>query len=187
MPILAKEISTFPQTLFEDSSCDSDPGDRNWWVIFTRARHEKALARDLLKFEIPFFLPLVPRKYVIRKKLVESHIPLFSGYVFMFCSDNERVRALTTNRITELLEVDDQRQLRRDLTHLSRLIENGTPLTLQQWLEPGRRVRVTNGSLKGLEGIVKERRGGHRRLIVAVEFLQNSVSLEIDDYLVEPA
>ncbi|MHB0956058.1 MAG: transcription termination/antitermination protein NusG [Pirellulaceae bacterium] len=184
--MLQRETSVFPDGLFGDAEYAPGSSDRLWWAIFTKSRHEKALARELLRFEIPFFLPLVAKQNKIRNRLVEAYLPLFSGYVFMFGRDDERVRALTTNRISSLLPVPDQWQLRHDLTHLNRLIEVDAPLTIERRLEPGRRVRIKYGPMKGLEGIITHRRGGKRRLLVAVEYLQHGVSVEIDDFMVEP-
>ena len=186
MPILEKETSVFPDALFEEPELELGCSDRQWWAIFTKARHEKALARDLLRYEIPFFLPLVAKETRIRNRVVASHIPLFSGYVFMYGREDERVRSLTTNRISRILPVLDQIQLRNDLSHLYQLIETDAPLTVERRLEPGRRVRIKSGPMKGVEGVITQRRGGQRRLLVAVHFLQNGVSVEIDDFMVEP-
>ena len=49
----------------------------------------------------------------------------------------------------------------------------------------GQRVRVKNGSLLGIEGTIVCRRG-EDRLLVAVEFLQQGVSILISDFQVEP-
>lgn len=187
MPILDKEISVYPQQLFDDPVYEPGRSDRKWWAIFTRTRHEKALARELLRLQVPFYLPLVAKENVIRNKVVKSYLPLFGGYVFMFSDDAERVRALTTNRIQDLLKVEDQSRLCYDLAQIYRLIGLDAPLTLERRLEPGRKVRIKSGAMRGLEGTIVDRRGGQRRLIVAVEFLQNGVSLEIDDFMVEPA
>jgi transcription antitermination factor NusG len=186
MPILEKETSVFPFGLFEDDQYEPGVSDRQWWAVFTKSRHEKALARDLERFEIPFFLPLVMRENRIRHRTVEAYLPLFSGYVFMFGCDDERVHALTTNRVSTVLAVPDQWRLRNDLKHLNHLIELDAPLTIERRLEPGRRVRIKSGPMRGLEGIVTQRRGGKRRLLVAVEFIQHGVSVEIDDFMVEP-
>jgi transcription antitermination factor NusG len=185
MPILDKETSVFPENLLELPEPEPEATDRQWWAIFTKARQEKSLARDLLAREIPFYLPLVPKENRIRGRIVRSHIPLFSGYLFMYGCEDERYRSLTTNRISRILPVNDQLQLRTDLMHLHNLIETDEPLTIESRLEPGNRVRIKNGPMMGLEGIVTQRRG-KRRLLVAVQFLQNGVSVEIDDFMVEP-
>ena len=93
MPILADTAALFPDDLFESESIDR--ASRRWLVIYTKSRQEKALARQLLSFEIPFYLPLVPKDNLIRGRRVRSQIPLFPGYVFLFGSDPERVEELT--------------------------------------------------------------------------------------------
>ena len=186
MPILERETSVFPDTLFESPDFEPGKSQRRWWAIFTKARQEKALARELLRLAVPFFLPLVPKTNLIRRRVVRSYLPLFGGYVFMFACDDERARCLTSHRVSDLLRVDDQWRLRGDLKQLRQLIDVGAPLTIERRLEPGHRVRIKNGPMRGLEGIITHRRGGQRRLLVAVEFLEHGVSVEIDDYMVEP-
>ena len=180
MPILEKEISEYPMGLLEEAE---NSGDRRWYAVYTKARQEKALARQLVGYEIPFYLPLVPKENYIRGKRVESFLPLFGGYVFLFGTEDERVQALTTNRIVQVLPVNDQEQIRYDLRQLRNVIESGTPVTLEKRLEPGDRVRVEKGPLKGVEGTIVARRG-ERRLIVAVNYLQQGVSVQIDDFMV---
>ena len=95
------------------------------------------------------------------------------------------MRSLTTNRISTVLPVQDQRQLFLDLRQLRQLIDTDAPLTIERRLSPGQRVRIKSGAMAGVEGTVTMRRG-KRRLLVAVQFLQHGVSVEIDDYMVEP-
>ncbi len=179
MPILEKEICEFPTGLL-DQSVDST--ERRWFAIYTKARQEKALARQLVGYDIPFYLPLVPKENYIRGKRVESFLPLFGGYLFLFGTEHERVQALTTNRISQVLPVNDQQQIRHDLLQLRDVIDSGIPVTLEKRLQAGDRVRVEKGPLKGVEGVVVARRG-ERRLIVAVNYLQQGVSVQIDDFM----
>jgi transcriptional antiterminator RfaH len=65
------------------------------------------------------------------------------------------------------------------------LIASGEPLTVEARLQRGQRVRLKSGALMGIEGTILERRG-EQRLLVAVEFLQQGVSILINDYRVEP-
>ncbi len=212
MTILGAEVSLYPPTLFAEqdalavsgpaveaapredddissgdlvSSNDLPASDRTWWVLHTKARQEKAVARDLLVRRIPFYLPLIEQTAVRRKRRVTSLIPLFQGYVFMFGTLEERLGSLKTNRLAQVLEVHEPQQLRGDLARLQRLIASHCPLTLESRLAPGAQVRITTGSLMGLEGIVLHRRG-HTRLLVDVRFMQQGASIEIDDFMLEP-
>jgi len=183
MPILGEEPSLYPETLLDEVT--AVPSERRWLVLYTKARQEKAISRDLLAYQIPFFLPLIKKTAVIRGRSVVSHVPLFAGYVFLFGSEEERVRSLTTNRVSRILTPDDSDCLLHDLRQLRRLIASNAPLTTESRLIPGNRVRVQHGPFAGLEGTVLTRRG-ETRLLVSINFLQQGASVEIDDYLLEP-
>jgi transcription antitermination factor NusG len=198
MPILAKEPALYPNTLltgyldsFEGVTDEpelatyDETEQRVWWCVFTRSRQEKKLARMLYGHEVPFYLPLVPHHHLYRGRKVKSYMPLFSGYMFLFADEEERITALTTNCISRMLPVDDKAQLIHDLLNIHNLIAAEAPITVEQRLRPGRRVRVKSGVMEGTEGVVIERRG-QSRLFVAVNFLNQGVSVDIEDFMVEP-
>jgi transcription antitermination factor NusG len=183
MPILKEEPSLFPETLLEEAPQEV-PG-RRWFAFYTKARQEKSLAREILKQQIPFYLPLIKKISVVRNRRRTSLVPLFGGYLFVFGAEEERVRCLTTNRVSRILAVEQPEQLVFDLRQFRRLIAANAPLTIESRLAPGRRVRVRQGAFAGLEGTVLKRRG-ETRLLVAINFLQQGASFEIDDFLLEP-
>ena len=186
MPILDVEPCSFPDDLLGAASPWAPDVDRErcWWVVYTKSRQEKALARQLYGQQISFYLPLVPQTHLSRGRRVCAQMPLFKGYVFLFGTNDERVQSLTTNRISRILAVSRQDELGRELTQLRTLIALGIPLTAERRLAPGQRVRIQKGRLAGLEGTVTERRGGER-LLLAVTYLQQGVSIEINDFMVE--
>lgn len=194
MPILEQETSVYPEQLLseppylfdEEVSHEIDEEEeRRWWAVYAKSRQEKSLARHLVGHDIPFYLPLIPKDNMIRGRRVRSHIPLFSGYLFLFGNEQERVTTLTSNRISCILPVTDQQQLREDLANVQTLIERDAPLAIEQRLQAGDPVRIKVGALKGLEGGVIKRHG-KIRLLVAVTYLQQGVSVEIDDCALEP-
>lgn len=182
MPILEQEACLFPEDLLSESPEASvqSATDRRWWAVYTKSRQEKAFARQLIGLEVAFYLPLIPKDNIIRGRRVRSHVPLFAGYVFLFGNDGDRITALTTNRVSRVLPVHDEPRLRQDLAHVKALIERDAPLALERCLVPGDLVRIRTGLLRGLEGVVI-RRHGKQRLLVAVNYLQQGVSVEIDD------
>lgn len=182
MTILAAEPCLYPAELLNGFS--QKTSDRRWWVLYTKARQEKAVARRMFAWEIPFYLPVLGKTTYCRGRKFLARIPLFSGYVFLYASDDERLQSLTTNRISRTLSVDDPHTLLHDLRQIQSLIISGAPLTLESRLPPGSRVRVRYGPLQGLEGTVLTRRG-QTRLLVAVDFLKQGASVDIDDYMVE--
>jgi len=188
MPILASEVSLFPDNLlddFTDSCSDKNSSEKRWWAVYTRSRMEKALARQLFSLEIPFYLPLIPKTTRIAGRSHKSMLPLFGGYLFVYGSDAERIGTLGTNRVTHMWSASRVDDLTQDLRNVRGLIESGVPLTTEGRLQPGQPVRVKSGLLMGMEGVVLSRRG-EDRLLIAVNFLQQGVSIQISDFQVEP-
>ncbi len=155
-----------------------------WWVLHTRSRAEKAIASDLRRHSVQHYLPLIRCKRAYGMRIREVSIPLFPGYVFLCGKDSDRLAALKTNRIAHVLTVPDQDKFRTELLQVQRVVESDEPVDLYPRLVVGARCRVLRGSLAGLEGQVRKRKGPWR-VYISVEFLGQSVELEIDSTLLE--
>lgn len=184
MPLLPLEPFLFPDELLNQPAPGDEEPER-WWVLHTRPRAEKALARKLLRRNVPFFLPLHRRQWRSRGRLLSSYMPLFPGYLFVRGDAGTAHRALETNLIARILSVGDQARLHTDLGRIHRLIAAGAPLTPEDRLSPGTPVAITRGSLAGLEGTIL-RRGKDLKLVIEVEFLQRGVSVEVESWMIEP-
>jgi transcription antitermination factor NusG len=186
MPILQAESACFPENMWRGDAPTPELARRSWWVLHTRPRQEKSLARDLHKEQIPFFLPLIPRRSRIRNRTMTSYIPLFTGYVFMLAEGEERLTALRSDRIARMLPVADIEGLWGDLRQISRLIAAGAPLSPEGRLTPGMLVEIKSGPLAGLKGkIIRE--ASRSRFVVEVDFIQRGVSVVVDDFTLHPA
>src|SRR5947209_10918969 len=167
MPLLPLEPFIYPDDLFTQSPDKADP--LAWWVLHTRPRAEKALARKLLQARSRFFLPLHKRQWRNKGRLHQSYLPLFPGYIFLKGQREGIFESLSTNQIVRVLEVPDQRQLRDDLSRVYYLIAAGAPLAPEERLQPGAAVEITGGPLAGLDGKVL-RRGTPLKVYVEVQF-----------------
>lgn len=180
MPILARELDTYPEDLF-DQPLLGQQTDCGWWTLYTRSRQEKELARCLVALEINFYCPIVPRRTRSPSGRIRvAHVPLFSNYVFIYGDDEKRRNALTTNCVSRWLPVPDNVELTTDLRQIRQLIETGAPLTPEARLQPGMPVVVRSGPFIGLEGIVIKR-FNETRLLVSVNFLKQGASVQIED------
>jgi transcriptional antiterminator RfaH len=183
MPLLPKEPCVFPDHVLEPRA--TPPGDCHWWVLHTRPRAEKALARKVLRLELGFFLPLYERRWRSRGRLLCSQVPLFPGYLFLHGDGEARRLALETNLVANCLPVADQEQLRHDLHGVYQLMTSGAPLCPEARLQPGTRVEIIGGPLTGVEGTVL-RAGTRLRFFVEVKFLQRGVSAEVEGWMIRP-
>lgn len=184
MPLLPPQNDLFPPGLL-DSPEDAVALGSQWVAFYTLSRREKDLMRKLEAASIPFYSPLVRRRLKSPGGRTRwSHVPLFPGYVFSLVDDDARRAALATNTVARWLPVADPGALVADLRKIQQLIASDRPLTPEARIEPGQPVRVRTGALAGLEGTVVKRRGGER-LVIAVRFLNQGASIELEDVDVE--
>jgi transcription antitermination factor NusG len=199
VPILPPEPMIYPDYLLDDPSPDTRRAERpittplypvdddraRWFVAHTRPRQEKALARYLFARKIAYFAPQYTRPQTPDRRAPKSRLPLFAGYLFIKTDDAGRAEALQSNRIAAPLDVADQARLIDDLRRVRRLVDTQLPLYPEERLQPGKPVRIVYGPLAGLEGLIAGRSGTHR-FIVAVDFIQQGVSVQVDARAVEP-
>lgn len=178
-------IDLYPKDLLTGSGSIGPAGDRAWWLAHTLPRQEKAVAASLLGRGVAFYVPLVTRKSLVRRRTRVAQIPLFPGYVFLCGSEEDRLSALKTNRLLNVQRVPDGEQLRRQLLRFWELIALGAPLVREARLVAGEHVRVKAGPFQGAEGVVL-RRNGRTELLIAIDFLQQGAALEIEDCWLEP-
>ena len=174
--ILSAETDLFPDSLFLQSQPDDG---RDWWLAHTKPRQEKALARELLDAELPFYLPCSPLRKRVRNRVVTSHIPLFSGYAFVRVTPDERPRVYAGNRVARLVTVVDQDRLWSDLTQVRQLLMMGEPIALEDRLQPGTPVTIRSGPLIGLTGTIVRAATG-QKFVVQVHLIQRGVSVTVD-------
>ena len=155
-----------------------------WWVVHTKSRNEKALAQDLIRKDISYFLPMSWKVHRRRGRRIRSLLPLFSGYLF-FCGDEaERLELLRTNRVANLIEVKNQQKLLDELLQIENALQTGAPLTPHRYIKKGRLCRVTAGPLADLQGIVVKTKST-ARLVLQIDMLGQAASVEIDIDMIE--
>ena len=181
MPILPKEPDRYPANLLQLESA----ANSSWWLLYTKSRQEKQLMRQLHKLEVPHYGPQIEqRRRSPAGRVRTSYAPLFNNYIFL-CGDNEaRYEAVCTGCVQKATEITEVNQLITDLTQIDELITLGEPLSVEGRLQPGERVRVKNGVFAGFEGVIL-RRDQETRLLVAVQFMDQGVSVKLDDCQLE--
>jgi transcription antitermination factor NusG len=161
--------------------------DFNWWALYTRHQHEKAVAEVLSAKGFEVFLPLYSsmRRWKDRKKVLS--LPLFPCYVFVRGGINRRLQVVTTPGVHMILYHGEHVAVipEVEIQAIRRIIEGDFPVEPHPFLKCGERVRVIRGSLEGVEGVLV-RKKNQFRLVLSVEMLAQSVAVEIDASEVEP-
>jgi transcription antitermination factor NusG len=177
VPILKREPDAFPASIFEMS----DP----WWVAHLKSRQEKALARYLRERNVPFYLPQMEKRRERAGRTFVSYLPLFSGYVFFRGGRDERLQALKSKVVVNVLEPQDQAEIAAELRQLHQLQLTEAQLVPHPFVGPGDTVTITDGVFQGYRGVVLKE-SGVARLVVSVSFIRQSVALDIDREFIRP-
>jgi transcription antitermination factor NusG len=72
-----------------------------------------------------------------------------------------------------------------EIQRIQMAVASEVPRQPWPYIEVGERVRVTYGSLRGLEGILINFKGSHR-VVLSITLLQRSVAVEVDQAWIRP-
>lgn len=152
-----------------------------WYAIYTNARHEKAVARQLSERCIETFLPLYRslNRWKDRRKLVES--ALFPSYVFVRIAIADRLRVLQVPGVVNIVGSNDRFLSLPDqeIASLRNGLVNQVYAEPHPYLKVGRRVRVVRGPMTGTEGILTRKKDTYR-VVISIDVLMRSVAVELD-------
>ena len=156
----------------------------SWWVAHTKSRNEKALASQLVKKEVPYFLPMHWKVSKSRGRTIRSLLPLFPGYLFFCGGDDQRLEVLKTNRTANILQVENQDMLIAELQPIEKVLKLGKHVIPHDYIKIGQKCRVIAGPLQGTEGIVVQT-PRETRLVLQVDMLGQAASVEIASDMIE--
>jgi transcriptional antiterminator RfaH len=158
-----------------------------WFALLTQPKHEHAAERGLRAQGFETYLPVhnVKRRWSDRVKIV--HTVLFPGYVFCRFSSRDKLRALTSPAIRGIVSVgrDPVPVDESEIAAIHAVIAAGRPVDLCPYLRVGEHVRITHGPFTSVRGVIV-RTQDNWRVVVSVEALGCSVSVEVDSGDIQP-
>jgi transcription antitermination factor NusG len=138
------------------------------------------------------FEAFYPRMLVMSKRKdrrLKIKVPILPGYVFVrSCLDPEGyINILKTPGVVRLVGFNGHPVPADEMEVRSLMILDGTDRTVQNraYINKGDRVRIMEGPLKGLVGFYSRHKGKTGRVIVSIELLKRSLSVEIDDWVLD--
>ena len=165
----------------------AEQGGDAWWALYTRHQHEKVVAEMLSAKGFEVFLPQYDsiRRWKDRHKVLA--MPLFPCYVFVRGRATRRLQVVTTPGIHTILTKGEEIAVIPDaeIDAIRRAVDGSFRVEPHPFLKCGERVRVTRGSLEGVEGVLIRKKNLYR-LVLSVEMLAQSVGVEVNAGDVEP-
>jgi transcription antitermination factor NusG len=183
---MAAASSTTNTTLFGRLN-HSAASTAQWYALYTNARHEKVVARQLEDRHVETFLPLYRtwRRWKDRRKQVE--LALFPSYVFVRIEEDNKLRVLKVPGAVSVVSFNGKMAVlpERDINALRNALENQVYAEPCPYLRVGRKVRVVKGPIAGAEGILL-RKKDKCRVVISMNALMRSVAVEVDGADLEP-
>ena len=172
------------QILNERPEASAESG---WYAIRVRARAEKLVATSLREKGYDEFLPLYRKRSRWSDRVKETEFPLFPGYVFCHGDLVGKPSLIQTPGVVGILSFGGKPAVvsSREIEFIKRIIEFGADAEPWPFLREGQRVRIQQGALAGVEGIIVRAKSDWR-LVLSVEALCRSVAVEIYSEWVTP-
>lgn len=182
------DLQTSTEGENEMENIAEEAGERHWFALQTRSRHEKVARNELGKRNVEHFLPTITRvsQWKDRKKKIE--FPLFSGYCFARFALAERLPVLQSAGVVGIISFNGRPEPipTAEMDSLMILMNSRARFDVHPCLREGMSVEVTRGPLQGVTGrLVRYARSC--RVVVSISLIQQAVAVEIDSASIAPA
>jgi transcriptional antiterminator NusG len=163
-----------------------------WCALWTHAHCEQRVHDQLKAKQFDVFLPMITvwsRRGGVRHQI---RVPMFPGYLFLRHAIDKAsyIEIQKTKGLTRILgERWDRPAIVADaeIAIVQRLLDTMWPVLAHPYLQEGQRVRIVEGPLADVEGILVHEKPNKGLLVLSVHLLQRSVAVEVDCTLVVPA
>ncbi|HEY2994725.1 MAG TPA: transcription termination/antitermination NusG family protein [Methylomirabilota bacterium] len=160
-----------------------------WHVLWTHSNSEKLVADQLAAKGFSIFLPTLDvwtRRGGERRM---TRVPMFPGYVFLHHALDKwsDVEVRKARGLVAILGESWERRAEvppAEVDAIRRVTAARLPAMTHPYLREGQRVRIVQGPMTDVEGILVRTKPGKGLLVVSVELLRRSVAVEIDCTLV---
>ena len=183
--------ATLPKDL-QISHPDTDPNAAKaaWYVVHTSNHHERRVERRLQERGLEVFLPrlTVVRRWRDRKKILQ--VPLFPGYLFVHDAletSSAYYDIIIAPGVVQILGNNGKLQAvsLETIESIRLATASDRPYYPYRYLLKGKRVRVVDGPLAGVIGIIRGRKEQKRKVVVEVELFHRAMAVELEDEAVE--
>lgn len=152
-----------------------------------KPQHERAVAEQLKAKSLEGYVPFYScrRRWSDRTKVIE--LPLFPRYVFCRFKFEDRSKILSILSVTSIVGFGGAPcpVSEADIETIKAMAGSGLPVAPSPPVYVGQRVRIVEGALSGLEGVLARDKGGCR-VIVNMDLLQRGVAVDVHRDLIMP-
>ena len=152
-----------------------------WFALTTRPNHEHAATRGLSNQGLETYLPLYRARKRWSDRVRESEAVLFPGYVFCRFGLREKLRVLQAPGVRSIVgsgkepvPVEED-----EISAVRAVLSSDRAISPWPYVHIGQSVIIEHGPLAPLRGVILRTKGAWR-VVVSVEALGSSISVEVD-------
>jgi transcription antitermination factor NusG len=157
-----------------------------WYALYTRHQCEKVVSQALSAKGFDAFLPQYRAIHRWKDRRKELLLPLFPNYVFIRGGLDRMLNILTTPGVHSLVAWAGRPANipQEEIDAVRRLVNSSLPIEPHSFLKCGDWVRIKSGPLEGIQGVLVRKKSAFR-LVLSVQMLAQSASVEVDINVVE--
>ncbi len=163
----------------------------NWFAVVTKPRQEQIALENLQRQDFECFLPLAENPYQRRRKRHQRMIePLFPRYLFLnaIAGQQNLAPVRSTRGVTTMVRFGTELAVVPEsiINAIKNRMDPATGLIRIKPVElkAGDKIRLFDGPLAGITGIVQEKRSENRALIL-MELMGRPTAVEVDTLLLQ--
>jgi len=158
-----------------------------WFAVRVQSRCEKVVALVARNKGFEEFLPLHKSRRRWSDRLKAMELPLFPGYIFCRLDPKRRLPLLTIPGVLHFVGIGKTPSPIEDMEIAAIQTAVGSGVLTEPWpfLDVGQKVRIEDGPLAGLEGILVET-PKRQRVVVSLTLLRRSVAVAIERHWAAP-
>lgn len=165
--------------------------DPQWFALWTQSHCEQLVCDQLRAKGFEAFLPTI-RQWSRRagvRRLIPA--PMFPSYLFVHHAIEKRsyIDIVNTRGVVRILGERWDRLApveNSEIDAIQRLERSELTLQPYPYLREGQRVRIVDGALAGVEGILVRNKSSRGLLVLSVNLLNRSVAVEVECSAVVP-
>ena len=167
------------------------PGQPNWFAVVTKPRQEQIALENLQRQDFKCFLPMAENPYQRRSKKQKKIIePLFPRYLFLNAiADTQNLAPIRSTRgVLSMVRFGTELTVIADsiIQAIKNRIQPDTGLiTIKPIkIKAGDKVKVFDGPLAGINGIVAETNSNNRALIL-MQLMGRPTKVKVDALMLQ--
>ena len=157
-----------------------DPRSNQWYVIYTRPKFEKKIARRLDDYSIEHFMPLKSEEHQWHDRRKTVVVPVLPNYIFVRCQPADMLKIYSIAGFVRFISTGGEPDVVADpaMEIIKKVLLTEHEITADV-IAPGETVRIVAGPFEGAEGVITSCKGNYR-VVVKIDVINQYAMISVN-------